>query len=109
MLAEDWRKASLEFVKIDATHFVLAEGRDQAGEYAVKIEHPSRNFEVVEACESEGGIVGVRTYYHLGVDKINVVDMIELEPQQRLQIYLNDSGSETATGDNREELSYSQA
>jgi len=52
-----------DYVRIDTTHFVCTEGRGQAWERAVEMNIPVVRPEWVEACESEGRIVGVRAYY----------------------------------------------
>ena len=52
-----------DYVRIDTTHFVCTEGRGQAWERAVETNIPIVRPEWVDACESEGRIVGVRAYY----------------------------------------------
>ncbi|KAJ5895806.1 Chitin biosynthesis protein CHS5 [Penicillium subrubescens] len=53
----------IDSVRIDTTHFVCAEGRGQLWEKAVEMNIPVVVPEWVDACESEGTIVGVRDYY----------------------------------------------
>lgn len=53
----------IDSVRIDTTHFVCAEGRGPLWEKAVEMNIPVVVPEWVDACESEGTIVGVRDYY----------------------------------------------
>ncbi|OOQ82897.1 putative chitin biosynthesis protein (Chs5) [Penicillium brasilianum] len=53
----------IDSVRIDTTHFVCAEGRGSLWEKAVEMNIPVVVPEWVDACESEGTIVGVRDYY----------------------------------------------
>jgi hypothetical protein len=57
----------IDSVRIDTTHFVCTEGRGPLWEKAVEMNIPVVVPEWVDACESEGTIVGVRGYY-LGAD-----------------------------------------
>jgi len=57
----------IDSVRIDTTHFVCTEGRGPLWERAVEMNIPVVVPEWVDACESEGTIVGVRGYY-LGAD-----------------------------------------
>ncbi|KAJ8100037.1 hypothetical protein POJ06DRAFT_211350 [Lipomyces tetrasporus] len=50
-------------VRIDTTHFVCVEGREQQWERAMETNIPVVRPEWLRACESEGRIVGVRSYY----------------------------------------------
>ncbi|RVD81717.1 uncharacterized protein DFL_009567 [Arthrobotrys flagrans] len=56
-----------DHVRIDTTHFVCTEGRGHGWERAQEMNIPIVRPEWLEACEHEGRIVGVRTYY-LGAD-----------------------------------------
>ncbi|KAF3927197.1 hypothetical protein ABW20_dc0104315 [Dactylellina cionopaga] len=56
-----------DHVRIDTTHFVCTEGRGHGWERAQEMNIPIVRPEWLEACEQEGRIVGVRTYY-LGAD-----------------------------------------
>ncbi|KAF3940687.1 hypothetical protein ABW19_dt0200985 [Dactylella cylindrospora] len=56
-----------DHVRIDTTHFVCTEGRGQGWDRAQEMNIPIVRPEWLEACEQEGRIVGVRTYY-LGAD-----------------------------------------
>lgn len=58
---------TIDSVRIDTTHFVCTEGRGPLWERAVEMNIPVVVPEWVDACESEGTIVGVRGYY-LGAD-----------------------------------------
>ncbi|KAI9809333.1 MAG: hypothetical protein M1825_002625 [Sarcosagium campestre] len=58
---------SSENVRIDTTHFVTVEGRGQQWERAVETNIPVVVPAWLDACEREGRIVGVRSYY-LGAD-----------------------------------------
>ncbi|KAF7717897.1 Uncharacterized protein PECH_002703 [Penicillium ucsense] len=53
----------IDSVRIDTTHFVCSEGRGPLWEKAVEMNIPVVVPEWVDACESEGTIVGVRDYY----------------------------------------------
>ncbi|EPS28445.1 hypothetical protein PDE_03391 [Penicillium oxalicum 114-2] len=53
----------IDSVRIDTTHFVCSEGRGSLWEKAVEMNIPVVVPEWVDACESEGTIVGVRDYY----------------------------------------------
>lgn len=53
----------IDTVRIDTTHFVCTEGRGPLWEKAVEMNIPVVVPEWVDACESEGTIVGVRGYY----------------------------------------------
>ncbi|KAJ5699057.1 hypothetical protein N7462_001062 [Penicillium macrosclerotiorum] len=53
----------IDSVRIDTTHFVCTEGRGPLWEKAVEMNIPVVVPEWVDACESEGTIVGVRGYY----------------------------------------------
>ncbi|KAJ5249183.1 Fibronectin type III [Penicillium chermesinum] len=53
----------IDTVRIDTTHFVCSEGRGPQWEKAVASNIPVVVPEWVDACESEGTIVGVRGYY----------------------------------------------
>lgn len=53
----------IDSVRIDTTHFVCTEGRGPLWEKAVAMNIPVVVPEWVDACESEGTIVGVRGYY----------------------------------------------
>jgi NAD-dependent DNA ligase len=53
----------IDSVRIDTTHFVCTEGRGPLWEKAVEMNIPVVTPEWVDACESEGTIVGVRGYY----------------------------------------------
>lgn len=57
----------IEQVRIDTTHFVCTEGRGPAWEKAVDMNIPVVQPEWLQACETEGRLVGVRGYY-LGAD-----------------------------------------
>ncbi|KAK9241143.1 hypothetical protein V1525DRAFT_393815 [Lipomyces kononenkoae] len=50
-------------VRIDTTHFVCIEGRGAQWERAVETNIPVVRPEWLRACESEGRLVGVRSYY----------------------------------------------
>ncbi|KAK9366973.1 hypothetical protein V1509DRAFT_627862 [Lipomyces kononenkoae] len=50
-------------VRIDTTHFVCVEGRGAQWERAMETNIPVVRPEWLRACESEGRIVGVRSYY----------------------------------------------
>ena len=53
----------IDTVRIDTTHFVCVEGKGPLWEKAVEMNIPVVRPEWVDACESEGTIVGVRDYY----------------------------------------------
>lgn len=53
----------VDSVRIDTTHFVCTEGRGPLWEKAVEMNIPVVVPEWMDACESEGTIVGVRGYY----------------------------------------------
>lgn len=53
----------IDSVRIDTTHFVCTDGRGPLWEKAVEMNIPVVVPEWVDACESEGTIVGVRGYY----------------------------------------------
>ncbi|KAJ5180062.1 hypothetical protein N7492_003272 [Penicillium capsulatum] len=53
----------IDAVRIDTTHFVCTEGRGPLWEKAVEMNIPVVVPEWVDACESQGTIVGVRDYY----------------------------------------------
>ncbi|OJJ43093.1 hypothetical protein ASPZODRAFT_75150 [Penicilliopsis zonata CBS 506.65] len=53
----------IDTVRIDTTHFVCTEGRGPLWEKAVEMNIPVVRPEWVDACEAEGTIVGVRSYY----------------------------------------------
>lgn len=53
----------VDTVRIDTTHFVCTEGRGSLWEKAVEMNIPVVRPEWVDACEAEGTIVSVRSYY----------------------------------------------
>lgn len=53
----------VDTVRIDTTHFVCTEGRGPLWEKAVEMNIPVVRPEWVDACEAEGTIVSVRSYY----------------------------------------------
>ena len=53
----------IDAVRIDTTHFVCSEGRGPLWQKAVEMNIPVVVPEWVDACESQGTIVGVRDYY----------------------------------------------
>ncbi|KAK9321125.1 hypothetical protein V1517DRAFT_327289 [Lipomyces orientalis] len=56
-------KSLQDRVRIDTTHFVCVEGRGPQWERAMETNIPVVRPEWLRACESEGRIVGVRSYY----------------------------------------------
>jgi hypothetical protein len=52
-----------DHVRIDTTHFICAESRGEAWERARDLNVPVVLPEWLEACETEGRIVGVRSFY----------------------------------------------
>lgn len=73
----------IDTVRIDTTHFVCSEGRGPQWEKAVATNIPVVVPEWVDACESEGTIVGVRGYYLNADPKARQLGVIHGSSHQR--------------------------
>ncbi|KAJ6008661.1 hypothetical protein N7522_003677 [Penicillium canescens] len=73
----------IDSVRIDTTHFVCTEGRGPLWEKAVEMNIPVVTPEWVDACESEGTIVGVRGYYLNADPKTRQLGVIHGSSHQR--------------------------
>ncbi|KAJ5092559.1 hypothetical protein NUU61_007429 [Penicillium alfredii] len=73
----------IDSVRIDTTHFVCTEGRGPLWEKAVEMNIPVVVPEWVDACESEGTIVGVRNYYLNADPKARQLGVIHGSSHQR--------------------------
>lgn len=73
----------IDTVRIDTTHFVCSEGRGPQWEKAVATNIPVVVPEWVDACESEGTIVGVRGYYLDADPKARQLGVIHGSSHQR--------------------------
>lgn len=73
----------IDSVRIDTTHFVCTEGRGPLWEKAVEMNIPVVVPTWVEACESEGTIVGVRGYYLNADPKARQMGLIHGSSHQR--------------------------
>lgn len=87
----------IDTVRIDTTHFVCTEGRGPAWEKAVEMNLPVVRPEWVDACESEGTIVGVRGYYLNADPKHRQLGPRQLPQQQQQQQAAESTVSETTT------------
>lgn len=73
----------VDTVRIDTTHFVCTEGRGPLWEKAVAMNIPVVVPEWVDACETEGTIVGVRGYYLNADPKARQLGVIHGSSHQR--------------------------
>lgn len=73
----------IDSVRIDTTHFVCTEGRGPLWEKAVEMNIPVVVPEWVDACESEGTIVGVRGYYLNADPKLRQLGTLHGNSHQR--------------------------
>lgn len=73
----------IDSVRIDTTHFVCTEGRGPLWEKAVEMNIPVVVPEWVDACESEGTIVGVRGYYLNADPKLRQLGTLHGSSHQR--------------------------
>ncbi|KAJ5571420.1 Fibronectin type III [Penicillium sp. DV-2018c] len=73
----------VDSVRIDTTHFVCTEGRGPLWEKAVAMNIPVVVPEWVDACETEGTIVGVRGYYLNADPKARQLGVIHGSSHQR--------------------------
>lgn len=73
----------IDAVRIDTTHFVCTEGRGPLWEKAVEMNIPVVVPEWVDACESEGTIVGVRGYYLNADPKLRQMGALHGSSHQR--------------------------
>ncbi|KAJ5110142.1 hypothetical protein N7532_002787 [Penicillium argentinense] len=73
----------IDSVRIDTTHFVCTEGRGPLWEKAVEMNIPVVVPEWVDACESEGTIVGVRGYYLNADPKLRQLSTLHGSSHQR--------------------------
>lgn len=73
----------IDTVRIDTTHFVCTEGRGPLWEKAVEMNIPVVVPEWVDACESQGTIVGVRDYYLNADPRVRQLNTIHGTSHQR--------------------------
>lgn len=73
----------IDSVRIDTTHFVCTEGRGPLWEKAVEMNIPVVVPEWVDACESQGTIVGVRDYYLNADPRVRQLNTIHGTSHQR--------------------------
>ncbi|KAJ5824824.1 Fibronectin type III [Penicillium robsamsonii] len=81
----------IDSVRIDTTHFVCTEGRGAQWEKAVEMNIPVVVPEWVDACETEGTIVGVRGYYLNADPKARQLGVIHGSSHQRTTSSLSSS------------------
>ncbi|CRG86180.1 Cell fusion protein cfr1 [Talaromyces islandicus] len=89
----------IDTVRIDTTHFVCTEGRGPLWEKAVEMNIPVVRPEWVDACESEGTIVGVRGYYLNADPKHRQLGPRQTAQQQQQQQQQQRQETETTISD----------
>lgn len=88
----------IDSVRIDTTHFVCTEGRGPLWEKAVEMNIPVVVPEWVNACESEGTIVGVRGYYLNADPKARQMGLMHGSSHQRTTSTVSTANQERPSG-----------